>query len=364
MQSKYKYSQNNSHLLYKINALLIEKRLLNPKQRILIAVSGGQDSMSILSILYKLHKNWEWRLGIIYCDHSWYTRSKQQGTHIARVAISMQINFYQAVTTQPINTEALARSWRYKLLKRLAISHNYTAIITGHNGSDRIETMIYNLIRGSGQKGLHSLTWKKALDHQLVTYLKHDMWCNNIRKIIYKEYQYTVKENIKNVCSLLLIRPLLNITRTELKKLIINWKVSIWEDATNQNLKIQRNRIRNQLFPYLRKYFNSNVDHILLNWTEIIHEESMYLENLSTFVRLNMATNQKFLSKSLIKTKVKTKSFRKINLHVLRVLPVVLQRRIIKQFLDTYFKKSFTFEQVEQIRIFYLSFKTISGLKY
>ena len=355
-----KYSQHNSHLLYKINALLIEKKLLNPKQRILIAVSGGQDSMSILSILYKLHKNWDWRLGIIYCDHCWYTHSKQQGTHVARVAISMQINFYQAVTTQSIDSEALARNWRYKLLKRLAISHNYTSIITGHNGSDRIETMMYNLIRGSGQKGLHSLTWKKVLDPRLNTYLKNNMWRNSIQKIIYKESQYRIKENIKNVSNLLLIRPLLNITRTELKELIINWKISVWEDATNQNLKIKRNRIRNQLFPYLRKYFNSNVDHILLNWTEIIHEESIYLENLATFVRLNMATNQNYFSSSFLK---KTNS-RKINLYVLRVLPIILQRRIIKQFLDTYFQKSFTFEQVEQIRMFYLSFKTISALRY
>ena len=62
--------------------------------------------------------------------------------------------------------KTLARNWRYKSIKRIAICHDYHTIVTGHSATDRIETLLCNLFRGSGTIGLQSLSWRRELNQE------------------------------------------------------------------------------------------------------------------------------------------------------------------------------------------------------
>ncbi len=69
-QNKKDTNQDLS-ILYKVNDLIIEKTLLQPNIRILIAISGGQDSICLMKILFRLKAKWDWKLGVIHCNHRW-----------------------------------------------------------------------------------------------------------------------------------------------------------------------------------------------------------------------------------------------------------------------------------------------------
>lgn len=96
----------------------------------------------------------------------------------------MANSFYRETADIIPATEAAAREWRYQVLTEIAQSNNYDYIVTGHTKSDRAETLLYNLIRGSGSDGLQALTWQRPLD--------------------------SISTN-----SIILVRPLLDITREQ-----------------------------------------------------------------------------------------------------------------------------------------------------
>nr|QKQ14637.1 hypothetical chloroplast RF62 [Zygnema circumcarinatum] len=331
-------------LLYKLNQLLIERSLLKPYQRILIAVSGGQDSICLLNMLHKLRSSWHWNIGIVHCDHKWYLNSKLQAIHVSRLAAHMKIHLYQAPTIQLVNNEQLARNWRYELIRHIAISHHFTVIVTGHTASDRLETLIYNLIRGSGVNGLQSMSWKRKLNSMLtmrMESLKH-LTLVDSQHVKFRQHLKSIVINVKSV-DINLIRPLLNITRVEIQQVVELWNLETWSDPSNRNLSICRNRIRHQLLPYLRRYFHPKIDYVLTTSTELIHTETVYLDAIA----------HSLLSKvvSFDFTRVNSHTYLQLDCNLLRAIPLAIQRRILKFFLDFNTKTSVSFKHVEQIRL-------------
>lgn len=208
-----------------IHRTLRQRQLLPKNQNILIAVSGGQDSLCLSKLLIDLQTKWQWKLAICHCDHRWRKDSEANANHVEKLAQNWQFPFYLQVTNQELKSEASAREWRYQALMNTAQTYNFSYIVTGHTASDRAETLIYNLTRGSGADGLQSLTWQRNLT-----------------------------ENIK------LIRPLLEITRLQTAQFCTDFQLQIWEDSTNEELKYKRNRLRLELIPYLKQNFNPQVE--------------------------------------------------------------------------------------------------------
>ena len=147
-----------------------------------------------------------------------------------------------------------------------------------------------------------------------------------------------------------LIRPLLSMTRTELSYLIHQWQLCIWTDLTNRSLEMRRNRIRYQLLPYVRHYFNPQVDRALASWAEIVHAESVYLEALAACIRLR--------SQIIMAGNTQSPDWMALDAELLGALPIALQRRILKQLLSAHScrKRQAHFEIVEHIR-------TVSSLR-
>ena len=120
--------------------------LLERNQRLLIAVSGGQDSLCLSQLMLDLQPKWGWSLGIAHCDHCWREDSQANANYVEQLSRNFGIPFYLETASQPLMSEAAARSWRYKALLKIANHNNYQFIITGHTATDRAETLVYNLI--------------------------------------------------------------------------------------------------------------------------------------------------------------------------------------------------------------------------
>jgi len=133
----------------KFQKILKTSNLLPQNSRLLIAVSGGQDSLCLAKLILDLQSQFDWQIAIAHCDHDW---KLDQGlaNHIVQICHKWGIKLYLQKAEKIIKeTEAEARKWRYQILTEIATNNSFNYLLTGHTKSDRSETLIYNLIRGS-----------------------------------------------------------------------------------------------------------------------------------------------------------------------------------------------------------------------
>lgn len=282
-----------------LHQTLRDRNLLPQGQRVLMAVSGGQDSLCLAKLLLDLQSRWHWQLAIAHCDHRWRADSAENAHFVQTLAQSWQLPYYQQIAAMELTSEAAARAWRYESLLTTAQQQHFNHVVTGHTASDRAETMLYNLIRGSSMDGLQALTWQRSLS-------------TDIR----------------------LIRPLLSVTRSQTAQFCQEMEVPIWEDSTNQNRQYARNRIRLDLLPYIQKNLNPNVEKVLSQTGELMQADVEYLEAEARTLRErinNPDTPSAF------------------NRQLLRHAPLALQRRVIRQILQQALPTAPSFEHIEKL---------------
>jgi tRNA(Ile)-lysidine synthase len=272
-----------------------QRQLLEKNQSVLVAVSGGQDSLCLIKLLLDLRSRWNWHLAIAHCDHRWRPDSQANAAYVADLARSWNLPFHLSTAEQIPANEAQARHWRYERFQAIAGQAGYDAIATGHTMSDRAETFLFNLIRGSGADGLQSLSWSRSLTPTLK-----------------------------------LVRPILELTRPETAEFCQSNNLTIWEDSTNQDLSYSRNRIRQELLPYLQTHFNPQTEQHLVQTMELLTADVEYLETLATELREKATQNDG------------------LNRKILQSVPLSLQRRVVRQFLQEALNFSPNFEQVEK----------------
>jgi tRNA(Ile)-lysidine synthase len=288
---------------------LRSRHLLQPDLRLLIAVSGGQDSLCLMKLLLDLQPKWGWQLGIAHCDHRWRPDSAANARYVEQLARTWELPFHLQTADRDLRSEAAARQWRYQALSTIAREGLYDCIVTGHTASDRAETLLYNLIRGTGTDGLQALTWQRRLDS-----------------------------------GIMLVRPLLEVTRAETARFCQEQKIVVWEDATNQDLKYARNRIRQELIPYLHG-FNPQVEAVLAQTAELLQTEVEYLEAAARQLR------QEAMSLPLDgQCSDAGEAPLKLNRRLLQTAPLALQRRVMRQILQQTLNVSApNFEHIEKL---------------
>ena len=296
------------------------RQLLPTSQCLLVAVSGGQDSLCLMQLLLDLQPKWHWQLAIAHCDHRWRSDSQANADYIEHLAHTWQVPFYRRSAEQIPQTEAAARQWRYQVLTEMAQTHNYPYLVTGHTASDRAETLLYNLIRGSGSDGLQALTWQRPLSLELTDF--------NGSCVTQAEENQPVT----------LVRPLLEITRQQTGQFCQDRQLNIWWDSTNDDLHYARNRIRQELLPYLQHHFNPQAELALAQTAELLRAEVNYLEAL---------THQ--LLETALSTEDLKENHLKLNRVVLRQAPLALQRRVMRKLLQNLTKITPNFEQIEKL---------------
>ncbi|MEG4454341.1 tRNA lysidine(34) synthetase TilS [Microcoleus sp. N9_A1] len=344
-------SSNWTHLHAQVHRTLLYRQILPSNQRLLVAVSGGQDSLCLIKLLLDLQPKWGWNLAIVHCDHRWRSDSQASANHVEQLAKNWGISYYLETASDISKTEAAARQWRYQALTEIAIAHNYPYIVTGHTASDRAETLLYNLIRGSGADGLSALTWRRPLlDFRLPiadfrlgnsgenpnSQISADLRLGN-----QEENSQSKIQNLKS--KIYLVRPLLEITRSQTGQFCQEQKLPIWEDSTNQDLQYSRNRIRSELLPYLETHFNPKAQQALAQTAELLRADVEYLELAASDLL------QRAMSPIADSPQVNFQLPVKLNRPILREAPLALQRRAMRQLLQQILPTAPSFESVEKL---------------
>ena len=200
------------------------KSLLPINSKLLLAISGGQDSMALLKLIVDLKRLYEWQVEIWHGDHQWHAKSAEIEEELKLWCLNRQISFHSnKASKEEVANEEKARNWRYKNLlnkAKLSSSNNInfpcTRILTGHTATDRAETIIMNLARGTDLVGLSTLREQRTLE-------------NNID----------------------LARPLLIFNRNETLEICKEFNLPIWIDPSNENINLTRNKIRKEILPVL-----------------------------------------------------------------------------------------------------------------
>ncbi len=285
---------------------LRQRWLLPEGARILVAVSGGQDSLCLLALLRDLQPKWLWHLAVGHCDHRWETDAGI-ADRVAAIARDWQLPFYASVAAEPVPpNEAAARHWRYQALGDLAAAAECARVAVAHTRTDRAETLLYNLIRGSGTDGLPALGWQREL--------------------------------AADTC---LVRPLLEVTRQQTAAFCQQRQLPVWEDAANADLRFARNRLRAEVFPYLKENFNPNVETAIAQAAEILQADRDYLQEVSADLA----------ARAICPLPPEERQFQgsQIDRRLLGRAPLALQRRVLRRFLQQYGNRAPTFAQIEQL---------------
>ncbi len=136
---------------------LYEKNLIKSQEKIFLTVSGGQDSICLLFISYLLRKRLLIDFDLIWCNHFWQTSSFFTMLHVAKCNFCCSSTILFFLPLNKVVSERIARDWRYQVIQRTALFYGSTITAQAHTKSDRIETVLFNLIRGTGPTGITTL---------------------------------------------------------------------------------------------------------------------------------------------------------------------------------------------------------------
>ncbi|TME87973.1 MAG: tRNA lysidine(34) synthetase TilS [Chloroflexi bacterium] len=209
-----------------------------PGERVVVAVSGGPDSLALLSVLREILPAVSLHLTVAHFDHGWRPDSQDDRDFVASMAATWGYEFQTARAANGTpHTESAARTARYAFLRRIAGETNSTAIALGHTQDDQVETLLLHLLRGSGSRGLGAMR-RRGRD---------------------------------------LARPLLDISRREIEAYLARLHLAPRRDPSNEDPRFTRNRLRQQLLPAIDA-FDPAARELLARTADILGEEDRFLD--------------------------------------------------------------------------------------
>ena len=254
-----------------VKYFLEKYNIQNNKTPILIAFSGGYDSMCLLDVVSQLNNN----IIAIHLNHNWRAEeSDQEEINCKEFCKKNNIKFYsEKLSLDTQKTETAAREARYNFFKKCANQFSSDIVLTAHNANDNAETIIYRIAKGTGTKGLNGIAEK--------------------RDIFY--------------------RPLLSIKRDEIELYCLKNNLSPNNDSSNSNIKYKRNLIRKNILPEFEK-INKHSINAINSLSEIAkNEQDIIEEYLSTlkepystknFIIFSKAVQQKLLYNLITKNNI------------------------------------------------------------
>jgi tRNA(Ile)-lysidine synthase len=227
---------------------------MRPGDRVGVAVSGGADSVALLLLLLELRQKLGIVLSVVHFNHKLRGRvSDADEKFVAKLAAKHGLEFHSTsvyvakkAKREKANLEDTARRARYDYFRSLTESGTCARIAVAHTADDQAETVLAHILRGTGLAGLGGI-------HPFAG---------------------------------VVIRPLLNVRRSELRRFLRTKKQTWREDATNRDTKRMRARIRKNLLPLLEKQFQTAIVEHLATLADLAREDEAFLDAIAT-ERLN-----------------------------------------------------------------------------
>ena len=271
-----------------MNDILEKLKNLPNDISIVIAVSGGPDSMALLNLLNVIKKEKNIKIICAHVNHNLRKESKAEAQMVKDYCTQKNIIYeYMEIKEYKGNTENYAREKRYEFFEDLLKKYNSKYLFTAHHGDDLIETVIMRLIRSSSLKGYGAFS------------------------------EITEKKDYK------IYRPLITKTKEEIFNYVKNNNLPYAIDKTNDSDFFTRNRIRKYILPKLKEE-NKNVHLKFLEFSKTLNETEKYLKKQT----------EKALSKVYIDKKIDINLFKKEDL--------LVQKRIIHHILNETYKENIT----------------------
>ena len=257
--------------------------LIEKNDKIVIGGSGGPDSICLLHVLYGLKEKLGIEIVVAHVNHMLRDVADLETEYVQKFCKKLGIECYvkkadilEISKTQKKGTEEVGRQVRYDFFDEVAKKTNSNKIATAHNSNDRAETVILNILRGSGLSGL-----------------------KGIEPIRDNKY----------------IRPLINTDRQDIENYCNDNKLEPKYDKTNNENIYTRNKVRNTVIPYIKKEFNPNIIKTINRLSSLATEENEYLQAI---------TKQEFENLLIEKTENII-----LDLHKFNSLNLVIKRRLI-----------------------------------
>jgi len=289
-------------LLQQIENSLRHHRLLPPGQRLLVAVSGGVDSMVLLHVLQRLAVGNRWQLVVAHFNHQLRGRASDADERLVRqTAEKLSLPFVSErgdvaalARSAKLSVEMAARKLRHEFLARVAREQKCRRIVLAHHADDQMELFFLRLLRGAGGTGLAGMQRNAPAPAD---------------------------------ARLRLVRPLLDLTKADLRAYAAEHRLRFREDATNRSNDPLRNRLRNDWLPRLQKDYQPGLVATVLRTMDIIGAEAEFAAHTARAWLADQADNVVPFDK----------------------LPLAVQRQVVHQQLSALGVPA-EFERIEQLR--------------
>jgi tRNA(Ile)-lysidine synthase len=220
--------------------------MLSPGDKVLIGVSGGADSVALLHLMVALRPVMDLQLAVAHLNHGLRSdASDRDAGFVDQLSRDLGLLFHYEKVELDLHRGSLeerARRARYRFYRRLLHEHGYTKLALGHQADDNAESVLLHLLRGSGIRGLSGIPPKRGR---------------------------------------VVIRPLIETSRSDIKAYLKSHGLAHMEDASNNDLRFQRNRIRHQLMPLLQRDYNPNIRTGLNRLAGLCRDERTWLHAIA-----------------------------------------------------------------------------------
>jgi len=202
-------SASAGRLRHRVGQAIADRQLWRPGDRVAVAVSGGLDSVACLDLLLETQAWHSGVLSVVTVDHGTRPESGSDAAFVRELAAAKGLSCVCAEVQLQTESEEALRDARYRIFEGLDAEF----VCLGHHRDDQAETVLLQLLRGAGSRGLGGMRWKRG--------------------------RY--------------VRPLLDITRSEIRRWAEHRALQWREDVSNADAKYLRNRVRAEVLPLLEQ---------------------------------------------------------------------------------------------------------------
>ena len=232
-----------------MHRFILRHAMIKNGETVLVAVSGGADSLALLYGLHALHSQFDCQLHVAHLNHCLRPDAdadadfvQQHAAHLGLSCTIQSTDVPRLVKQWKLSVETAARKARYQFYEEVSTQIGATKVALGHHQDDTAETVLMNLVRGSGSAGLKGIT-------------------------PIREFKF--------------IRPLVGFTRQQIETFLASKGLVPRQDSTNTDTRYLRNRIRHELIPRLESDYNPNIKVGLSRTADVLGAESEYLDTVA-----------------------------------------------------------------------------------